>query len=693
MPAAPNSSPAGNPLLRSEFAGELARTLRAVLGTLLVVVPALLMLAWFDTSARPGEIVAVAAMLPLLIGLYAATRAGRLGVAIGGLVVLLIVYAIAGTVTYGSIRGAATLGFIGAVVIGGIFLDARALAAAVASSVLAVFALIAAQNAGLLPQPDFSLSAIHGAIWSLALAAIALTLHFARLLVLRSLARVERQAAEQRRAEAELTASEKRLEAIFRRGPMPVVITDFDRRVIVDLNSATERLLELGRDAVLGRSVFDFVADAAAAERVRTILKSGPPLTPARLTLASPGGGRRIDVMVSASVINDAGRRYAVISMMDVSGEEAARAALAASEKRFSTAFDLSPIGMTITRMTDGVILEVNRADEKVLGYTRAETIGRSTLEIGTWPNPDDREQFLEQLKRTGRVEGRERQVRTKDGRLIDVRVFATTIEIDGEPCVLAAGLDITAEKRMAREIRALNESLEARVRERTAELEAAVAEIESFSYSVSHDLRTPLRAIDGFTQLLSESTTDRLTAEEHALLARVRAAAGRMAHLIDDLLDLAKVGRCELRRESVDLSALAHRVAADLAEREPERSVEWDIEAGMVARCDAGLARILLENLIGNAWKFSARATAPRIRVGRYGDAWEVADNGAGFDMRYAERLFEPFVRLHREEEFAGTGIGLAIVKRIVARHGGHLSAEGTPGAGAAFRFTFNGG
>jgi two-component system, NtrC family, sensor kinase len=224
-------------------------------------------------------------------------------------------------------------------------------------------------------------------------------------------------------------------------------------------------------------------------------------------------------------------------------------------------------------------------------------------------------------------------------------------------------------------------------------ELERKNSELEAFSYSVSHDLRAPLRSIDGFSKLLLEDHEGKLDARGQDYLLRVRESAQRMGELIDDLLLLSRVGRADLRRERIDLSGIARAAAEELQRQDPTRQVTVCIEDQLIVEADSGLMRVAFENLLGNAWKFTAKVSEARIEVGaeqQHADTmFFVRDNGAGFDMSYAEKLFSPFQRLHTELEFPGTGIGLATVHRIIDRHGGRIRADGAVGQGATFYFT----
>jgi len=262
--------------------------------------------------------------------------------------------------------------------------------------------------------------------------------------------------------------------------------------------------------------------------------------------------------------------------------------------------------------------------------------------------------------------------------------LYESTKKRDGKIFIGTVGVIRDITERKQREIELHNSNLE---------LSAVNKELEAFSYSVSHDLRAPLRSIDGFSQALLEDYEDKLDEQGKEYLMRVRAATQRMGHLIDDLLDLSRITRKEMKRESVDLSALAQSVMVELHVASPERIVDFVIEPGLKAEVDASLFRVLLENLFDNAFKFTEKNPNARIKFGSTDimgrEVFFVSDNGAGFEMAYANKLFGAFQRLHSASEYPGTGIGLATVKRIIHRHGGEVWAEGKPDEGATFYFT----
>ena len=341
-------------------------------------------------------------------------------------------------------------------------------------------------------------------------------------------------------------------------------------------------------------------------------------------------------------------------------------------------------------------VLFVNAAYETVFGRPR-EALLADPLEWRKAIHPDDRHRVPE-VRDLTHVRGAQQEdfrIVRADGavRWLHNRVIALRDEAGKVNLHAGISEDVTDRKRAEQEVRELNAVLESRVAQRTAALEASLRELESFSYSVSHDLRTPLRGINGFSHLLLEDYGSRLDDNGHDYLRRICAASQRMGDLIDDLLTLARISRSELHACDVDLGLLAQEVAAELRQIEPERTVDLAVAADMTVEGDPNLLRILVENLLGNAWKFTARSGAARIEFaidGRQAQrVFFMRDNGVGFDSAFAHKLFQPFERLHGMEDYPGSGVGLATAKRIVTRHGGRIWAEGRPGSGATFYFT----
>lgn len=345
-----------------------------------------------------------------------------------------------------------------------------------------------------------------------------------------------------------------------------------------------------------------------------------------------------------------------------------------------------------VTISAEGKIMDVNKATEIITGVSRENLIGTDFSDYFT--EPENASRGYQQVFSDGYVRNYPLSIRNISGNIIDVLYNATVYRDENGQIlgVFAAARDISQIKKAEEEIRRLNAELEERVIERTRQLEAANKELEAFSYSVSHDLRAPLRSIDGFSQALLEDYGGVLDIQGKDYLTRVRSASQRMSQLIDDMLVLSRVTRREMKRSAVDLSALANIIAAELVKTQPQRHVEFDIAPGLVVNGDAELLRAMLENLLGNAWKFTLNQQRAKIEFGITEldgkPLYIVRDNGVGFDMAYASKLFQAFQRLHLQTEFPGTGIGLATVKRIINRHGGSIWAESEVGKGATFYF-----
>ncbi len=340
-----------------------------------------------------------------------------------------------------------------------------------------------------------------------------------------------------------------------------------------------------------------------------------------------------------------------------------------------------------------GQIEIVNSQTEKLFGYDRSALLGKGI------------EMLIPERFREGHIAyrgsyashpvarpmgtGLELFGRRSDGTEFPVEISLSPLQTEAGTLVTAAIRDVTERRQAEHDIEELNVILE----RRATELEVANRELESFSYSVSHDLRAPLRTIDGFSQALLEDYRDKLPPDAQHFLERVRVAAQRMAKLIDDLLELSRISRVPVERKPIDVTALARNIAEELQQADPERKVEFDIAPDLKATGDPELLRVVLQNLMNNAWKFTSKKASARIEVGMQNEKGErvfyVRDNGAGFDMAYASKLFGAFQRLHAVTEFPGTGIGLATVQRIVHKHGGRVWAESVVDQGATFYFT----
>lgn len=369
--------------------------------------------------------------------------------------------------------------------------------------------------------------------------------------------------------------------------------------------------------------------------------------------------------------------------------------ALRRSEAMLSSVFRAVPVGIGIVQ---GRIFQyVNDRVCRMTGYSRAELLNRDSRML--YASDEDYEYVGREKYRQiaecghGTVETRWRR---KDGQVIDVQLSSAAIDpADPARGVTFSVLDITSRKRADDEIRRLNESLEHRVQERTAEWEAANKELEAFSYSVSHDLRAPLRAILGFSKMLAEKSGPPLDEPGLRCVEVICSEAERMGQLIEDLLRFSRVGKNELRTVPVDMTGLVRKTYQSLTASMPDRKVDFRLLQLPSATADPVLLRQVWTNLLDNALKYSRNCDVTEIEVGneiREGETvYFIRDNGAGFDAKYADKLFQVFQRLHRADEFEGNGVGLAVVQRIVHRHHGRVWGESEPGHGATFYFTLN--
>jgi len=455
---------------------------------------------------------------------------------------------------------------------------------------------------------------------------------------------------------------------------------------IHDLDPSTQPTGEMGLSHFVERD------RPAIAEAVRRAVEEGIPYE-LELELVSAKGVHKW-VRTAGRPLAEGGRVVKVQgSMQDISDRKAAELALRDSEARFRALFEQAGVGVVETDAASGRFVRVNGRFCEILGHTEADLL-RMRFQDVTHPGDVDRDAAAVRRLAAGEIQGftTEKRYVRRDGATVWAELTVRPLTYPGlEVTHLVAIIeDISARRRAEAEVRLLNATLERRVAERTRELQAANQELESFAYAVSHDLRAPLRAMDGFSRALLEDCAPALDAEGRGYLDQIIKASHTMAGLIDGLLLLSRATRGELERVPVDVSALAEGVLEGLRKADGARPPRWRVEPGILADGDPRMLRAAFANLLGNAWKYSGKAADPLIEVDRVqedGKDWiRVRDNGCGFDMAFADKLWKPFQRLHRQDEYPGLGIGLATTQRIVNRHGGSLRAESAPGRGATF-------
>ncbi len=505
--------------------------------------------------------------------------------------------------------------------------------------------------------------------------------------------------------ERSLRQSQERFAAFMRHLPGVAFIKDAEGRYVF-ANSGWENLFELNFAKSQGKSDHELfppdMADEFVANDRRVRNEGRPLLTHEHIEK----NARRQHWLVTKFPMTDDDNPVAHLGgvAIDVTREVQARETLQHRENELRKAHELlnfhvenSPLAVVEWDSEFRVIRWSGRAEE-LFGWTESEVAQRHPTD---WPFvfPEDREKvgkIMESL--LNRDEPRNictNRNFLKDGGVVYCEWYnSVRFDSDGRVAsIFSLVHDITVEVEAKEEIVRFNAELEQRVADRTARLQAINDELESFSYSVSHDLRAPLRGIDGFARALEETAAENLDADARAYLQRIRNAAARMGELIDDLLELSRISRMKIEKRQVDLSALTGEILESFRETEPGRSVRPRILPEVSAEGDPRLLRIMLENLLNNAWKFTSQTAAAEIEFGvdntRNGaKVYYVRDNGVGFDMRYAHKLFGPFQRLHSVSDFPGTGIGLATVKRVIQLHGGSVWAQSSPDRGATFYF-----
>ena len=508
---------------------------------------------------------------------------------------------------------------------------------------------------------------------------------------------------ESKRALEELRLSEQQLHSVLDATQEGIILQARDGTVLTFNRAAGDMFgveeSEVVGESALGRDWKTIHEDGSpwppADHPTMRAMKSGKPATD--LVVGIVRGGDTRWVRASALPLIPDGEDAAigaVVSFVDETERLETERALRESEERYRLVLQNANDAVFMHAIDEdgpGAFTEVNDRACELLGYSRDELLSMSVSAIDTPEQIERTPAIIARLLETGRAVFETDHV-ARDGRRIPVEASTSTFEIRGRPVVLSVARDITERKRAEEEIRRLNEELRQRVDNRTEQLDAATRELEALAYSIAHDVRAPLRTIDGFSAAVLEDERG-LSDEGVAALERVRAAAQTLARRLDDLSGLSRVSTRELLRQTIDLGALAQEVGDELAGENPSRKVCLTVAPGLSANADPTLARVLLRELLGNAWKFTVSRPEALVEVGALdleGErAFFVRDDGAGFDMRYAEHLFGAFQRMHPPGEFEGDGIGLALVHRLVRRHGGRCWAEAEVGKGATVFFT----
>lgn len=486
---------------------------------------------------------------------------------------------------------------------------------------------------------------------------------------------IARDITERKRAEEALRTSEEKFSILFEKSALAIVLSTLPDGLIMNVNEAFERIFGYTKQEAHGKTTLELGINPDAEGRVRSLaaLKEYGFVRDLEVMLRVRSGELRL-MSVNIDFINIGGQKHIFNMIQDITDRKRAEEALRQSQENFGKAFNSNPAAIAITRLTDGKFLNINSAYTRIMEYESHEIIGHTAADMNIYIHPEERDQVIQQLQEQGTVQNYELAVSTKSGEARNIVISMEPILYNKEECILSVFIDISERQKMETELRRSN------------------AELEQFAYVASHDLQEPLRAVAGMVQLLQQRYQGKLDERADEYIGHAVEASTRMQSLINDLLDYSRINRLGRAFESTAIEKSLSNALANLQIAIQESQTEITHDPLPTLMADPSQLTQILQNLIGNAIKF--RSVSPiHIHIGakKIERVWQfsVSDNGIGIESKYFERIFLVFQRLHTRREYPGTGIGLALCKKIIERHNGQIWVESQPGSGSTFYFT----